>query len=98
MLKLLQYQASSELISVVSIYDPNLTIIIAGYASAYGIGSVISHILSYGSEKPIAFSSWTISAGKNIYGQLEKEVLSLMFGVKKYHQYGRTFIVITDYK
>ena len=51
MLKLLQYQASSELISVVSIYDPNLTITLAGDASAYGIGSMISHVLSNGREK-----------------------------------------------
>ena len=81
---------------------PSLPITLAGDASAYGIGSVISHTLPDGSEKPIAFASQTLSClpSEKNYCQLEKEALSLVFGVKKVHQYlyGRKFTLITDHK
>ena len=79
-------------------YDPTLPIIMVGDASAYGIGTVISHVLPDGSERPIAFASRTLSASEKYYCQLEKEALSLVFGVKKFHQYlyGCKFTLITD--
>ena len=69
---------------VLAHYDPSLPITMAGDASAYGFGSVISHILPDGCERPIAFASRTFSSSEKNYCQLEKEALSLVFGVKNF--------------
>ena len=85
---------------VLAHYDPTLPITMAGDASVYGIGSVISHVLPDGSERPIAFASQTLSTSEKNYCQLEKEALSLVFSVQKFHQYlyGCKFTLITDHK
>ena len=79
-------------------YDSQLPLSLATDSCAYGVGTVISHSFPDGSEKPIAFASRTLTE-KN-YPQIEKEALSLVFGVKKSHQYlyGRKFSLITDHK
>ena len=45
-------------------YDPTLPIKLAADASAYGIGTMISHIMPAGTEKPIAFASRTLTASE----------------------------------
>ena len=81
-------------------YNSTLPLKLAGDASAYGVGAVISHIMEDGSEHPIAFASWTLSTSEKNYAQVEKEALSLVLGVKKFHAYlyGRRLTLTTDHK
>ena len=81
-------------------YDPSLPLCLAGDASAYGIGAVISHIMPDGKEYPIAFASWTLLPSEKNYSQIECEALALIFGVTKFHSYlyGWQFTLITDHK
>ena len=81
-------------------FDSTLKLSLACDASEYGIGAVLSHTMDDGSERPVGYASRTLSPSEKNYSQLEKEGLSCIFGIKKFHDYlfGRPFNLITDHK
>ena len=66
----------------------------------YGLGAVLSHIMPDKSERPITFTSWTLTNTEINYSQIEKEELVIIFAVKTFHQYtyGQTVAIQTDHK
>ena len=80
-------------------YDPKLPVRLAGDTSNYGIGAVLSHVDPKGQEYPIAYTSQSLSASEKNYSQIEKEALSLIHVIRKFHNYicGRHFILVTDH-
>ena len=56
-------------------------------ASDYGLGVVLSHKMPDGMKKPVRFYSRTLSHTERKYSQVEKEVLSCVVGVTRFHSY-----------
>ena len=85
---------------MLSHFDPTKEVILACDARPYGIGVILSHKMPDGTERPVGFSSRTLSSAEKNYSQLEKEGVACVFGVKKFHTYlyGRSFTLLTDHK
>ena len=89
------FQMLNELLT-----SPQRNLTLASNASQHGVGAILSQWMDDGSEHPTAYAPRTLfTAGRN-YCNLEREALSLVFGVMKFHQYiyGRHFCLVTDRK
>ena len=86
--------------TVLAHYDPTQDIGIACDASNVGIGCVLFHRYPDGSERPIANVSKTLTAAQRKYSQIQKEALSIIFALSKFHQYlyARKFFLVTDHR
>ena len=85
------------------IFDSKLPTRLKTDASSVGLGAFLEQ--NYGTvdnEKwhPIGYSSRALQDYEKRYVQTEKETLSIVFGVERFHEYfhGRRFIVISDHK
>ena len=92
------FQKSKDIISsdnLIIHFDPTKNLTLTCDASPDGIGAVLSH-----DELPIAFASRSLNQAERNYSQLDREGLSIIFGVRKFHKfvYGREITIITDYK
>jgi len=97
------FQTCKDLITseeVLAHFDPSLPLRLACDASPYGIGAVLSHKCRDGRERPIAFASRSLTTAEQNYAQIDREALSLVWGVRKFNQYlhGQKFTLITDHQ
>ena len=86
--------------TVLAHFEPNQEIGISCDASEVGIGAVLFHRYSDGSERPLANVSKTLTDTQRRYSQIQKEALAIVFALHKFHQflYGRKFILVTDHQ
>ena len=80
-------------------WNPSLPLVLSCDASEVAIGAVLAHRYPDGSERPIGYASRSLSKSERNYSQLEKEGVSCVFGIKRFHMYliGHHFKLYTDH-
>ena len=76
-------------------YEPSKPLVLQCDASEKGLGA---SLLQDGN--PIAYASRALTSTETNYAQIEKELLAIVFGVERFHQYtyGRKVVVDSDHK
>ncbi|KAL8616164.1 hypothetical protein ACOMHN_066650 [Nucella lapillus] len=80
---------------VLAYFDPSKPITLQVDASKFGLGAVLIQ-----DGKPIAFASKSLNQTEQNYAQIEKELLAIVFGCRRFHQYiyGQKITVESDHK
>ncbi|XP_031333730.1 uncharacterized protein K02A2.6-like [Photinus pyralis] len=80
---------------VLTYFDTNKKLTLSCDSSQYAVGAVISHDIN-----PIAFASASLTDCQQNYAQIERELLAIVYGCIKFHQYiyGQKVLVHTDHK
>lgn len=78
-------------------FDPELPVIVACDASPTGIAGILSHIVN-GIERPIAYTSRSLTTAGMNYSHIDREALAIIFTINQFfmYLYGRKFKLITD--
>lgn len=63
-------------------FDPKEPIEVQADASKDGLGAALMQ-----NRQPIAYASRALSAAEKNYAQIEKELLAIVFALKKFHQH-----------
>ena len=80
---------------VLSYFDPNQSLILQCDASETDLGAAIQQ-----KGRPVAFACRALTDIETRYAQIEKELLPVVFGLEKFHQYTyeRDVTVQSDHK
>ena len=80
---------------VLKYFDINAAVTLSVDASSEGLGTCLLQ-----GNQPVAYASRTLDSAEIYYAQIEKEMLAIVYGTNKFHQYiyGKTVIVKTDHK
>ena len=80
---------------VLAYYDAAKDIMLQTDASKNGLGATLLQ-----NGRPIAYASKSLNESQRAYAQIEKELLAIVFGCEKFHEYlyGRQVTVESDHK
>ena len=78
-------QLKAELISDRTLvpYNPDLPVIVSTDASPVGIAGILAHVID-GQERPIAYTSRSLTPAERRYNQLDREALAIVFVVQHF--------------
>ena len=84
-------------------FNPNLQSRLKINANSQGLGALLeqNHVtLTYSKWYPLGYASRSLPEYEKRYNQIEKETLSIVFGVERFHDYlyGRKLTVINDHQ
>lgn len=80
---------------VLQYYNPNKPVVISVDASQNGLGAVLLQ-----DNLPVIYSSRSLTECEKGYAQIEKELLAIVFGCSRFHQYiySKKVVVESDHK
>ena len=77
-----QLKTAVTIAPVLKFFDPSQPTTISVDASSKGMGAVLLQ-----NQSPIAYASKSLTATQQNYAQIEKEMLAIVFGCQKFHDY-----------
>jgi transposase InsO family protein len=92
-LELIQHELEND--RVLYIFDPKRPTQVATDASGTGLGAVLLQ-----GDRPIAYAARSLTAAEKNYSTIEKELLAVVFALKRFHFYtaGRSVEILTDHQ